>query len=124
MVGQYFVTPLALFHLRDLGDSGRERWGDTRNARYMADLRRAFQYIADHHKRLPDKTRLTGSHRLNVHGVNSHYVVFVVLAPDEIAITSVLHQRMDVAARLAELQARTDNEVGDLRAALLRRNLR
>ncbi len=90
----------------------------------MAQLRKGLQYIADHHARLPDKSRLTGLARLNLYAVGSHYVVFVVLTEGEVAITTVLHQHMDVSTRLRELQGRTANEIGDLRAGLLREQLK
>ena len=59
------------------------------------------------------------------HGGNATYSTnVVVLAPGEVAITSLLHQHMDVPTRLSELQGRTANEVGDLRVDLLKRQLR
>lgn len=123
-MGRYFVTALALEHLGEIGRHGEKTWGRAQTARYMAGLRKAFQYIANHHPKLPDKSRLTGYARLNLHAVGSHYIVFIVLAPGKVAVTSVLHQHMDVPTRLRELQGRTDNEIGDLRAGLLREQFR
>lgn len=46
------------------------------------------------------------------------------MTPDLIIITGMLHERMDIPARLRELQTLTENDIGDLRAKLLRDMLR
>ncbi len=119
-MGRHSITPLASEHLREIARHGIRKWGMAQALAYTEAFDKAFQYIADHHDRLPDKLRLSGYDRLNLHAVGSHYVVFVVLGPGRVAITSVLHQHMDVPTRLRELQKRTANEIGDLRAGLLR----
>lgn len=119
-MGRHHITPLASEHLRDVARHGIRRWGTAQALAYTEAFDKAFRYIADHHDRLPDKSRLTGYDRLNLHVVGSHYVVFMVLAPGQVAITSVLHQHMDVSTRLRELQGRTADEIGNIRAGLLR----
>jgi plasmid stabilization system protein ParE len=119
-MGIYILTPTALKDLRRIGSEGRARWGAERNATYMRDLKRGFQHIADRHDALPERPKLTGASGLRLHRVGRHYIVFVVLTPDHVAITSVLHDHMDVPARLREMQALTDIEVGDVRAEVLR----
>ncbi len=119
-MGQYDITPTAYVHLGQLTDEGIERWGQPRTYLYVRELYSGFQHVADRHDTLPKRTRLTGASRIQLHRVGSHYVAFVVLTPDFVTITSILHQRMDVSTRLRELQAQTDVEVGDMRASLLR----
>lgn len=119
-MGVYHLTPTAYGHLGHLTDYGIDRWGQRRTYDYVRELYAGFQHIADRHDTLPKRTRLTEALKIQLHRVGSHYIAFVVLAPDVVAITSILHQRMDVSTRLRELQALTDEEVGDMRAAFLR----
>ena len=119
-MARYYLTPTALTHMREVAVGGRDRWGEARGFQYLEALYSSFQHIADRHDALPKRTRLTGASKIQLHRVGSHYVAFVILMPYHIAVTSILHQHMDVPARLRELQARTDDEVGDIRAAILR----
>ena len=123
-MGSYILTPAALKDMRRIGIEGRARWGDERTAVYMRDLKRGFQHIADRHDALPERPKLTAASGLRLHRVGRHYIVFIVLTPDHVAITSVLHDHMDVPARLREMQALTDKQVGDVRAGLLRSMLK
>ena len=119
-MARYDLTPTALGHMREVAVAGRERWGEARGFQYLEALYDSFQHVADRHHALPKRTRLIEASRIQLHRVGSHYIAFVVLKPDFVAITSILHERMDVSTRLLELQARTDEEVGNILAAYLR----
>ena len=119
-MGVYDLTPTAHDHLGHLTDCDIHNWGRRRTYRYVRELYAGFQHIADRHDTLPKRTRVTGASKIQLRRVGSHYIACVILAPDLVAITSILHQRMDVSTRLRELQALTDREVGDMRAAFLR----
>ncbi len=119
-MGVYHLTPTAYDHLVQLTDYGIDTWGQRRTYDYVRELYAGFQYVADRHDALPKRTRLTVALKIQMHRVGSHYIAFVVFTPDVVAITSILHQHMDVSTRLRELQALTDKEVGDMRAAFLR----
>jgi len=114
------LTPTAIKHAGGIALSGRKSWGEDRGFKYLEALYDGFQHIADRHDALPKRTRLTGASKIQLHRVGRHYIAFVIVAPDLVAITPILHQHMDVSTRLRELQALTDKEVGDMRAAFLR----
>lgn len=119
-MAKYHITPLAGEHMRSIARDGIRRWGIAQALAYTEQLERGVQHIADRHHALPERAKLTGASGLRLHRVGRHYIVFIVLTPDHVAITSVLHDHMDVPARLREMQALTDKQVGDVRAELLR----
>ena len=119
-MGRFHITPIAAEHMRQIADDSRQRWGKLRAIAYVSDLRSGFQHVADRHDTLPKRTRLTGSLKLGLHRVGRHYIVYTVLTTNDVAITAVLHERMDVSTRLQELHAHTAQQVGDIRARLLR----
>jgi plasmid stabilization system protein ParE len=119
-VAKYHITPLAGEHMRNIAREGIRRWGIAQALAYAEQLERGFQHIADRHDAFPKRPRLTGASGLRLHRVGRHYIVFVVLTPDHVAITAVLHDHMDVPARLREVQSLTEQQVGDIRAGLLR----
>lgn len=119
-MGRFHMTPLAARHVRKIARDSQAQWGKSRAITYIAALQASFQHIADRHDAIPKRTRLTGRLNLRLHRTGSHYIAFVVLNSDHVAITSILHERMDVSTRLQELQARTDKQVGDIRAQILR----
>lgn len=119
-VGRFHITSLAAEHLRQIADDSRQRWGKLRAISYVSDLRSGFLHIADRHGSLPKRTRLTGSLKLSLYRVGSHYIAYTVLTESDVAITVVLHERMDVSTRLQDLHAHTAKQVGDIRARLLR----
>ena len=98
--------------------------GRQQSLTYLTDLQAGFQYVADHHDRLPARKTITGVSSTRLHRVNHHYIAFRILAAGTVFITAVLHERMDVSTRLRDLQETTDKEVGDMRAQLLKDNLR
>ncbi len=61
-----------------------------------------------------------GVSNLALHHVGSHFIVYVVLTADRVVVTAILHERMDVSTRVRELQAHSAQQVGHIRARLLR----
>ncbi len=105
--------------MRRIGQDTDAQWGRAQAAKYLAELKAAFQHIADRHEGL-SKRRPLGVADLRSHRVGSHYVIFLALTPDDLAIVAILHERMDVPARLKALRGSSEIELGNLRAALLR----
>lgn len=124
MTARYYLTGEAAEHLSQIASDTAHRWGRAQVGVYISALRDGFQHIADNHPSFPLKKGLTGVASTRLHRVNRHYIAFRVLTGEHVVILAVLHERMDVDARLREMQTRNDDDIGDLRAKLLRDMLR
>lgn len=114
------ITRGAAQDLRDIAADSNARWGPVRAKAYIQDLRAGIQFIADRPEAIPGRSRLTGTSGLRLHRVRNRYIAFKPVTADRIAITSILHERMDVTTHLNALQSRTESDLGTLRAMLLR----
>ncbi|WP_443751150.1 type II toxin-antitoxin system RelE/ParE family toxin [Asticcacaulis solisilvae] len=117
---RYSITTEAAHHLREIARWGADRWGVARARSYLEDLRAGFEFIAQRPQAVPQRTRLTGPANLRLHRVRNHYVVFTLVTDAHVVIVGVLHERMDVPARLEALQARTQIGLDELRVLDLR----
>lgn len=118
---RYRLTPTAAANFEQIGRETAQKWDDGQAFRYLSELRNGFQAIAERHEHLPRKATGVGEQRM--YRVNHHYIVFWVMTPDIVAITTILHERMDVPTRLRNAQIRTSHEVADVRHAILKDNL-
>lgn len=123
-MASYRMAKIAMADLRRIAMDTRRQWGKDQALKYVAEMQEGFQHIADRHDALPQHSRLTGASKLRLHRIASHYICYLIMTPDLIIITGMLHERMDIPARLRELQTLTENDIGDLRAKLLRDMLR
>ncbi len=121
MPARYYLTTEAVANMRAIAQQSVKRWGKSQAKAYQADLTAGFRVIAERHERLPRKA--TGVDDQRLHRVNHHYVVFLVLTPDVIVITTILHEHMDVPTRLHNAQVRMNLELADVRRSVLKDNL-
>ncbi len=91
------IAPRALRDLDDIEYFTARRWGDDQAVRYLKQLRLAFERVAD----IPALGRVVrGSDGLSTYRRGSHVLAFRAAAA-HVEIVRVLHQSMDLAARLA-----------------------
>lgn len=121
MAARYYLTADALMHVRKIVRESARQWGAAQAKSYQASLSDGFQRIADRHGQLPRKSAGVGDLRL--HRIHRHYAVFLVLAENRIMIVAVLHERMDVSARLRAMQGKLGRDIGDIRRKVLKDNL-
>jgi toxin ParE1/3/4 len=97
-VSGYVLSPRAQRDLDKIWDYSEEFWGVRQADRYVLDLRNALDRLLEH----PMLGRLVDDIRVGYrkHRCGSHFI-FYRLAGDSIVVVRILHQRMDVAAHLA-----------------------
>lgn len=95
----FILTEKARDDLKSIGRYTQETWGREQRNRYLTMLDRAFHELADH----PAMGRDCGAVRAGYrkHGVGKH-VIFYRLGSEGIEIVRILHERMDVEARLTD----------------------
>jgi plasmid stabilization system protein ParE len=76
------------------------RWGTKLTEGYFADLHSGAEFIAKNHRSLARKDGLAGATGLGVYAVREHYVVYVPIADQQIAIVALIRQTRDVPAIL------------------------
>lgn len=106
---RFRLTSTAAAQFEKIGRDTAAKWGNDQARRYLIELRDGFETIAARHDRLPPKPAGVGDLRL--HRVNRHYVVFLPLTEEVVAIVAILHERMDVPARLREMQGRLTSDI-------------
>lgn len=74
-------------------------WGDTQARRYAADLKLAMQALADHPHRHRTMPRLHAD--LRIARCRQHLIFALRQADGPMLILAILHERMDLIARLA-----------------------
>lgn len=121
MTARYYLTADALMNVRDIVRESARQWGGAQAKSYQTSLSDGFQRIADRHAQLPRKSAGVGGLRL--HRINRHYAVFLVLTENSIIIVAILHERMDVSARLRAMQGKLGRDIADIRRKVLKDNL-
>ena len=102
MSRRYRFTPGAEEDLLAIWLHTDQRWGEAQADRYQDTLHDACQLLADGSSasRLFDSTSGVRFHRCE------HHYLFFIEQPDGITVLAVLHERMDLPARLRERLAR------------------
>lgn len=106
-VPRYRLTPDAEDDLLGIARETTRRWGAAQAERYQAALVQAFEELS----RGVPTVRAPIPHRPNVLSLQCerHVVIAVVARGSPIAIVAILHEKMDIPARL---QARLMGKVG------------
>lgn len=100
---RYVLTPGAVDDIREVGDWSLERWGKEKTLQYLTELHEGLEYVAANCKTLEhSKTRddLSGGTGLRLYPVNKHYIVFIAMGEQWIAVVAVIRQGRDIPALL------------------------
>jgi toxin ParE1/3/4 len=97
-VKAFLFSPAARADLAGIWDFTAERWSVEQAERYVRDIADACQALADGRRegRAVDDVR-PGYLKL---AVGSHFLFYRITAAGIVEIVRILHQRMDIAARL------------------------
>lgn len=97
----YVLTPTARQHLRETKAWSLARWGQELTAQYFNELEKSAQFIAGNHAKLAQNIHArAGQPALGIYPAREHYIVFVALSPDRVAIVAVIRQGRDISALL------------------------
>lgn len=110
MPRRYFLSSIAVSHLREHKRWSIARFGQAITKKYFEDLDKAFQYIADHYASLPARKELTGDSGLGIHPIREHFVIFLPLR-DGVHIVDVLRQSQDVPNIIRQSAAIFEREI-------------
>ena len=94
-MNRYRVTPRALKDLDAIADYTLATWGARQTEKYLAELDKSFQWLADHPGVGRARTEIAEGFRSYPHG--SH-VIFYIVEADAVAIIGVPHGAMDIDA--------------------------
>ena len=97
----YVLTPTARRHLREAKAWSLARWGQELTEQYFHDLEKTALYLADHHSRLAGRKELAGESGLGLYPAREHYIVYVPLTRNKIAIVAFIRQGRDIPALLS-----------------------
>lgn len=116
---RFFITPTARNHIRVAINETRNKWGTTQAAIYRQKLEKGLQYVAENHRtfRSHHRMKLAEGTQFSLHLVEHHYVAFQE-HDENIIITGVFHESMDIPSQLKELAAITLHEIEALKRAL------
>ena len=98
-MANYAFTQEADYDLDGIVDYTRRQWGDTQARRYLAQLRLCLEQIADDNGRY--KTETAFSLPVRVLRCQHHYIYCLPRAGQPDLILAILHERMDLMARIA-----------------------
>lgn len=99
----YVLTIGALEDIREIADWSLLNWGKAKTIAYLNDLHQGLIFIAANFKTFENnKTRedLSGGTGLLLYPINKHYVVFVPVSENTIAVAAVIRQGRDIASIL------------------------
>lgn len=99
----YFLTPGAVDDIREAGDWSLERWGKEKTVQYLTELHEKLEYVAANFKTFENnKTRedLSGGTGLLLYPAGKHYIVYVPISEQSIAVAAVIRQGRDIPSIL------------------------
>ncbi len=97
---RYLLTLGAVDDIREVGDWSLQHWGKEKTVEYLTDLHQGLEFLAENFKTFENnKTRedLSGGTGLLLYPINKHYVVFVAIDEQTIAVAAVIRQGRDIA---------------------------
>lgn len=107
----FHITPTAARNPEQIAEDTAGQWGVGQAHKYLAELYAGFQYMADNPAMFPKRKEMAGKTDFLLHRIRHHYIIFKPIAPEAIAILAVIHEKMNVPARLAELKSKTSHEI-------------
>jgi len=96
----YIFTREAAQDLDGIVDYTRRLWGDAQARRYMAQMRECLGKIAGKSGRF--RMDATFSHPVRVMRCQHHYIYCLPREDEPALILAILHEKMDLVARMAE----------------------
>ena len=99
MIG-FVLTNKALSDLKAIGLYTQNKWGKLQRDRYLTALDKAFRALAKDHLKGRECGEIREGYRK--HQVGKHIVFYHEMDTSLIEIVRILHERMDIEARLAE----------------------
>ncbi len=100
MMASYAFTQEADADLDGIVDYSRRQWGDQQARRYLAQLRLCLEQIADESGRHKIESKF--SKPVRVLRCQRHYIYCLPRTGEPNLILAILHERMDLMARIAE----------------------
>jgi plasmid stabilization system protein ParE len=109
----YRMTATARNHLKMAVRDTKRIWGGQQAKKYATEFLAGLQHIADNHQRLHSAHRctLTEGTDFSIYLVQHRYVAYQPYGQDCVIITGIFHEKMDLPARLKELQRITRQEI-------------
>ncbi len=97
----FVLTNKALSDLKAIGLYTQNKWGKLQRDRYLTALDKAFRALAKDHLKGRECGEIREGYRK--HQVGKHIVFYHEMDTSLIEIVRILHERMDIEARLAEI---------------------
>ena len=82
-------------------ERGKGHYGSRNYSLAFEDLDKAARYVAEKHQSLLSNVELTGNTGLGVYPSREHYLVFVPISEEQIAIVDLIRQGRDIPSILA-----------------------
>lgn len=107
------MTETAERHFWTALEESRQKWGFRRAEKYRVAFIAGLQNLAQNHRKLrsPYRAELAEGTDFLVHLVEHRYIAFQEYDENSIIVAGVFHANMDIAARLKELQAMSQEEI-------------
>ena len=99
----YVLTPGAVDDIREIADWSSEHWGKERTVKYLAESHEGLEYIAANFKvfeKSEARSNLSGGTGLLLYPVNKHFIAFIPIGEQSIAVAAVIRQGRDIPAIL------------------------
>jgi plasmid stabilization system protein ParE len=100
---RYFLTHSAAQDIRDLADWSLNRWGQEKTTHYLTELHEKLGYLSENletFQRNQTYADLNGGTGLLLYPVQKHYIVFLPLGEQSIAVAAVIRQGRDIPSIL------------------------
>lgn len=94
----YILTETAQRDFREAKKWSMSRWGKTLTKQYFSSLHQTAEQLGQRQDSFTKITRLTDGTGLKVYPVREHYLVYLPLDKELIAIVSLIRQTRDVPA--------------------------
>lgn len=98
----YILTPTARRHLREAKAWSLARWGEEQTKQYFHELEKTAIFIAENHSKLAKSKDALELKELGIYPARAHYIVFLVLSDNRIAIVDIIRQGRDVPSLLSK----------------------
>jgi toxin ParE1/3/4 len=95
---RYVLSPAAQADLKQIWDYTCERWSDDQAEKYVREIQRAIELVADNPLIGRPCEEVRAGYRR--HSVGSHTLYYRLAASDLIDVVRVLHKHMDVEQHL------------------------
>ncbi len=105
----YILTPTARQHLREAKNWSFARWGEELTKEYFHELEKTALFIAENHN------KLTKQQELGIYPVRSHYIIYIAISANKIAIADIIRQGRDVTALLSKHTFSIQHEINKLK---------